>query len=285
MKKAYAISIFCTLLILFMAGSALAQIVPGCARADDETTRIETARAVLELTATNYASVINYWADDIEYKDPFLTNNGRQEMLDYLDGFYSGSIYGWPNDRVVTIKDELAKTWPDGSMTYIATIQWTGTSPLGFYFQTGMSIMKFRPGEGCPYYHRDYWTEGDSWYQVPAWKLEGDIMRGVYITLFGLTGRCFDDDQDGYTKYRQAQGCPNPGLDCNDFVPEINPGAIEIPGNGINDDCNKFTPEWGTPASVVNAEYKEPSDIANHLFLLSLPLGAVLCLKRWRRRR
>jgi hypothetical protein len=285
MKKAYAISVFCALLILFTTGSALAQIVPGCARADDETTRIETARAVLELTASNYASVINYWADDIVYKDPFLTNNGRQEMLDYLDAFYSGSIYGWPDDKVVTIKDELAKTWPDGSMTYLATIQWTGTSPLGFYFQTGMSIIKFRPGEGCPYEHRDYWTEGDSWYQVPDWTAEGAVMRGVYIQIMGLTGRCFDDDQDGYTKYKQATGCPNPGLDCNDFVPEINPGATEIPGNGIDDDCDNLTPEWGTPMSVVNAEYKESSDIANHLFLLSLPMGAVLFLKRRGRRK
>lgn len=285
MKKAYAISIFCTLLVLFMAGSALAQIVPGCARDADETTRVETARAVLELTAGNYASVINYWADDILYKDPFLTNNGRQEMLDYLDGYYSGSVYGWPTDRVVTIKDELTKTHPDGSMTYLATIQWTGTSPVGFYFQTGMSIIKFRPGEGCPYYHRDYWSEGDIWYQVPAWKPEMDVMRGVYIEIMQLTGRCFDDDQDGYTKYAQALGCPHAGLDCNDFVPEINPGATEIPGNGIDEDCKITTPSWGTPASVVNAEYKEPSDITNHFFLLGFPFGVVLLLRGLRRRR
>ena len=285
MKKAYAVSIFCTLLFVFMAGSALAQIVPGCARAADETTRVETARAVLELTASNYASVINYWAEDIIYKDPFLTNDGRQEMLDYLDGYFGGSVYGWPLDRVVTIKDELAKTYPDGSMTYLATIQWTGTSAVGFYFQAGMSIIKFRPGEGCPYYHRDYWSEADNWYQVPAWKAEVDIMRGVYIGIMQLTGRCFDDDQDGYTKYIEAGGCPYAGLDCNDFVPEINPGAIEIPENGIDDDCNPTTPSWGTPASVVNAEYKEPSDITNYLLLLGFPLGVVLLLKGLRRRK
>ena len=238
MKKAFVVSAVCTLLFLFMTGSALAQIVPGCARAADETTRLVTARAVLELTASNYASVINYWADDILYKDPFLTNNGRQEMLDYLDGYYSGSIYGWPDDRVVTIKDEVAKTWPDGSMTYIANLQWTGTSPVGFYFQTGMAIIKFRPGEGCPYYHKDYFNEVDNWYQVPAWQAQTVMFRNIYIQIMKLTGRCFDDDQDGYTKYINAAGCPNAGLDCNDFTDAINPGVAEIPGNGIDDDCD-----------------------------------------------
>ncbi len=241
MKTMYFISTLCALLVLFATGSALAQIVPGCARADDETTRVETARALLEANAGNYQSVINYWAEDVEHKEPVLTNNGRQEMLDYLDGYYSGSIYGWPDDRVVTIKDETAKTWPDGSMTYIANLQWTGTSAVGSYFQTGMAIIKFRPGEGCPYYHRDYFNEVDNWYQVPAWKASAAMMRGVYIQIMGLTGRCFDDDQDGYTKYTQATGCPNAGLDCNDFVPGINPGAEEIPGNGIDDDCNPWT--------------------------------------------
>jgi hypothetical protein len=283
MKKAHAISIFCTLLILFMAGSALAQT---CDRSDtSETGRMTTAQEILEADLGNYASRINHRAPDILHKDPFFTNTGHAEVLDYLDGFHSGSIYGWTDDRAVTVKDEVATTYPDGSMTYIATLQWTGTSTVGFYFQTGMAIMKFRPGEGCPYYHRDYWSEGDSWYQVPAWNREIALFRGIYINIMQLTGRCFDDDQDGYTKYAQATGCPNPGLDCNDFVPEINPGAIEIPGNGINDDCDKWTPEWGTPMSVVDAEYKESSDIANHLFLLCVPIGAVLLLRGLRRRK
>jgi hypothetical protein len=283
MKKAYVISIFCTLLLLFMTGSALAQIVPGCTQGSSEAARVATAQAILTANASNYASVINYWDDNVVYKDPFLTNNGRQEMLDYLDGYYSGSVYGWTDDRAVTIKDELAHTYPDGSMTYIATLQWTGTSEVGYYFQTGMAIMKFAPGQGCPYYHRDYWSEGDSWYQVPDWKPEVDLMRGIYIGIMKLGDRCFDDDQDGYTKYKAAKGCPNPGLDCNDFTPDINPGMEEIPGNGIDDDCKPFTPSWGTPMSVVNAEYKGSSDIANYLFLLCVPIGAILLRRGLRR--
>ena len=114
-----------------------------------------------------------------------------------------------------------------------------------------------------------------------------DEMRGMYIRIMALTGRCFDDYFDGYTKYPAATGCPNAGLDCNDYLPEVNPGMAEIPLNGIDDDCNPETPDglWGAPASVVNAEYKGASDISICLFLLCLPFGAVLILKRRRCRK
>jgi Putative metal-binding motif len=255
MKKAFIISAVCSLMLLFIAGSALSQVTSGCARAADEDTRLETARAVLlvndrpdasqpdGLDIYHYTKVINYWAEDVIYKEPVLTNSGRQEMLNYLAAVFGGTPYGFPTDKVVTIKDELHQTHADGSMTYIATIQWSGTFGTQFFIQKGMSIIKFRPGEGCPYFHRDYFTEGDTWWNVPIWQPDIRTSRNTYIYLFQLTGRCFDEDGDGYTKYSPATGCPNAGLDCNDFVPEINPGAVEIPGNGIDDDCNPGTPD------------------------------------------
>jgi hypothetical protein len=243
MKRVLVVVALCAVVFLSIAQGAVAQITPGCDRAPDEAARVETARALVSLNAANYESVINYWAEDVVYKEPVLTNIGRQQMLDYLDAMFGGTAYGFPDDRDVTVRDEVVKTHPDDSMTYMATIQWSGTFGTEFFIQKGMSIVKFRPGEGCPYYHRDYYTEGDTWWNVPIWRPDISTSRTTYINIFKLTGRCFDEDGDGYTKYSAAKGCPNVGLDCNDFVFEINPGATEIPGNGIDDDCKPATPD------------------------------------------
>jgi hypothetical protein len=235
-----------------VARCTLPGCVEPCSRAADETSRVETSRALVTLNASNYLSRINYWAEDVVYREPVWTNTGRAEVLDYLSAVFAGTDYGFPADRQVAVKDELYNTQPDGSMTYMATVEWSGTIGTEFFTQTGMSILKFRPGEGCPNYHRDYSTEGDTWWNIPAEKATVNVFRNVYISQFELDDRCFDDDGDGYTKYANATGCPNPGVDCNDFVPGINPGALEIPDDGIDQDCNPITPSGSTdPAQQI----------------------------------
>lgn len=217
--------------------------VEPCSRAADEESRIATARALVTINASNYLSRIDYWAEDIVYREPVWTSTGRAELLDYLSALFAGTAYGFPDDRQVAIKNQLYNTHPeDGSMTYMATVEWSGTFGTEFFTQTGMSIIKFRPGEGCPYYHRDYSTEGDTWWNIPAEKENVNLFRNIYVERFGLSGRCFDGDGDGYTKYENATGCPNSGLDCNDFVADIHPGATEVPDNGIDEDCDPVTP-------------------------------------------
>lgn len=58
-----------------------------------------------------------------------------------------------------------------------------------------------------------------------------------------------DADGDGYY-YPDAYG-QHTLPDCNDNDPAVNPGATEIQGNGIDDDCNPATSDGASQVSVV----------------------------------
>ena len=222
-----------------MANVVRAQPVPGCSRLSDEASRVETARAILKVNRDNYMDVINYWAEDAVYMETVVTNHSRQEMWEYLSAVFEKSP-----DMELIIEDELYKTHPDGSMTYMATNRWFGTwQGLGSYFHPGMSIIKFDPGEGCASFQRDYFTEGDTWWGFRALRPIVQGFRQIYIYAFGLIDRCFDEDGDGYGKYLTF-GCGKWGLDCNDYDAAVNPGADEIRGNKTDDNCNGIVDAW-----------------------------------------
>lgn len=248
MKRALVIAVICGAHLVSACSDHSHEGISACSRGADELSRVETARSLVTVDAANFRTLIDYWAEDVVHREPVLTNTGRVEVAEYFAAMFSGSSYGFPTDRRVVIRDEVYKSQQDGSMTYMATVQWSGTAGNDFFLQDGMSIIKFRPGEGCPSYQRDYYTEGDSWWNIPAFKPGIEGFRNLYIAIFGLSLRCFDDDADGYAKYSGSLGCPLPGRDCNDFVPEINPAAMEIPGNGIDEDCDVATP-FADPAS------------------------------------
>ena len=80
--------------------------------------------------------------------------------------------------------------------------------------------------------------------------------------------------------------------DCEDDNPDVNPGAEEIIGNGIDDDCNPDTRDQlgcGGTATVQAAVYGDrPSASSVGINLLTgflIPLGTVFLLKRLRRKR
>ena len=59
--------------------------------------------------------------------------------------------------------------------------------------------------------------------------------------LNGFPVACVDGDGDGYGS-PASPGCAHFDLDCDDTNGSVHPDATEIPGNGLDDDCNTATP-------------------------------------------
>ena len=63
----------------------------------------------------------------------------------------------------------------------------------------------------------------------------------------------------------------------------MNPGMVEIPNNGVNDDCDPDTPAYPEPANTMAAAYGQSSLIGSGVFnaltLVFVPLGAVIVMR------
>jgi len=101
---------------------------------------------------------------------------------------------------------------------------------------------------------------------------------------------CTDGDQDGYGIFPSPE-CGSPLIDCDDCDASVKPGADEICGNGIDEDCNgSDLPCPSCAGSAVastlgSSPVYESSGLAKHLAYLLLPVGAFLGLMIWRRKR
>ncbi|MBI4710169.1 MAG: putative metal-binding motif-containing protein, partial [Nitrospirae bacterium] len=73
--------------------------------------------------------------------------------------------------------------------------------------------------------------------------------RPCILTDMGeLSLTCTDADSDGY----YAEGLDCGAQDCDDGNSSVNPGAVEIPNNNVDDDCNASTPVLSVSGNAYN---------------------------------
>ncbi|MCA9771080.1 MAG: putative metal-binding motif-containing protein [Myxococcales bacterium] len=116
---------------------------------------------------------------------------------------------------------------PDFAVTYASDLgdlefDWTG--PL--YVGGVETPITGYPRYDNPFTHVEF---GDRYFEITA---------GGETSIIDLAlGACVDTDHDGYGDPASPE-CAQYIADCDDANAAVNPGAVEAPGNGIDDDCD-----------------------------------------------
>jgi hypothetical protein len=113
--------------------------------------RLEIGRALVEINAGNWQSLLPYYTEDYEYHDPIVDIYGFDMLVPFFARLFASS----PN-LVTTVEDQMLI-----GDVYTATWTMVGSFNGVPYSARGMSILKFRKRSLQTYYSRDYYSEAD----------------------------------------------------------------------------------------------------------------------------
>ena len=164
----------------------------------------------------------------------------------------SGNTFGAPiNVSLLTGSDNAPNIGASGNNVYVI---WPSSgSPKGVWLaestDSGISFgtpVSISNGQGSQNSESQLGMSGSNVFV--AWH-QAEVLPDIYFN-----GKVVDADGDGYTT--DGSGL---GLDCNDNNSAINPGATEIPNDGIDQDCSGSDLITATPWTITG--YYNPVDM------------------------
>ncbi len=175
----------------------------------------------------------------------------------------------------------LIDAYTDAAAAYTSLRLVTSLSPAGSdhvpYLNRGMAALLTIENDWDSYahYHRTTDTPDKI---LPSLAMGEQILRMNVAALAALAAAdCIDFDGDGYGNPASV-ACPNPGADCNDANSAVNPGATEVRGNGIDDDCDGQIDESTGCGGEIATRGGQAS--AGDAWVLALVLGSLGAARR-----
>jgi hypothetical protein len=195
--------------------------------------RLRIGRALVEINASNWQSLLPYYTDDYEYHDPIVDIYGFDTLVPFFARLFASS----PN-LVTTVEDEMLI-----GGVYTATWTMVGSFNGVPYSAKGMSILKFRDWSTQTYYSRDYYSESDIMATIPGLDQAVEGFRIAYRCVVDPSFDCplpppatLEAEEAELAKGDDVQ--PLPSLSLQQNVPNpFNPAtriSYEIPDGGAN---------------------------------------------------